>query len=290
MMTANLDFNKALSFAENKFARRIYLYQLVGLILIIIAAILLIKYFSPIVAMGSVILVFVLMCITVQVVKNYRLRHLIRFLEELVSNGFYVHAFYLATSIKPLVNDSWIETFIQELRHLANISSDEEPIYTDDLYDNELDNIISLIDFNIDIYQDFYLNNKMSVDSYAEQLDRLDDSTIKELETIYNEQKATLDLEQYRLEAFAQIKQYLQSLKKEQIKQMFNVSKAFDIDRNYGRFINKLLDRAVYSAEARAIIKKVYRAKSRFYEVFPDVLKASTKEEIMEKLNYLFSS
>ncbi len=287
-MTGDVDLNLRLVNIQRNFVRKIYFYVILVLALLVVASVLLVRFFSPLVALAIVILVFLLILIIVEIIKSYRLRRLLNFLSELIDNGFHVHAYYLINTLKPYFNAKWLEPLKEEIRILADISSDEELIYNDELYDKELDNIISLIDFNIDIYKDFYLHNKLAVDSYGKQLKKIGSGS-NVLDNIYLEQKQLLEVEEKRLEAFEQIKQYFQKLKRDQIKQMFTLPQVIDLEKDYGRFVNNLLDKAVYSAEARAVLAKIMKAKARFYEVFSDILKAKTREEIEEKLNYLFS-
>ncbi len=288
-MAANMELNSSLDRLQKNCVRRILFYLVIGIAVLTLAMFLFIKFFSPLIAVGIVLLFLFIGFLIVEIIKSYRLHSLMGLLEELLDNGFYLHAYYLITTIKPHFRTKWIATLSENLRKLANISSDEELVFNNELYDKEIDNIISLIDFNIDIYKDFYLHNKLAVESYGKQLGRFDNS-VSALNDIYEDQQRMLEVEETRLEAFEEIKRYFQNLKKEQIKQMFNVPQVLNLDKNYGRFINQLLDKAVYSAEARAILNQIFLAKSRFYEVFSDILKAKTTDEIKEKLNYLLSS
>ncbi len=287
-IAADISLNTSLERVQRIFYRRIIFYQILVVLILVLAAVLFIKFFSPLIVLSIIVLIFSMIFIIVEIVKNYRLRRLMFFLEELIDNRLYVHAYYLINSMKSYFSGKWLDELAQDIHNLAGLSSDEELIFNSDLYDKEIDNIISLIDFNIDIYKDFYLHNKLAVDSYGQQLRKIDDS-LSTLNEIYNEQKKMLEVEKVRLEAFEGIKKYFQRLKKEQIKQMFNIPQVINLDKDYGRFINQLLDRAVYSAEARRTLNKIFKAKSRFYEIFSDILKAKSGQEIKEKLNYLFS-
>jgi len=285
-MTVELELKSKI----NQLTKNVYI-QIILLVLLIFVLFGLILFLLFNFSVWKIILIllitFLIIFLIISLVQKRRLLHLLVLLEKLLIHNFYIRAYYF---IKLISNHyAIVEELLDDVAKLANISFIDDWQENNSLYDKELDKIISIIDFNIDIYKDFYLHNKQVYEQYQKQLENLEES-LSEVDEIYESHKKNLELEKYRLMAYRKIKNYFQDLKKKQIKKEFEIPEILVLKQNEIKFVDEILEQAIALAGSHIVLDEIYRAKNRFYEVFSDILKAKSIEQIEKKLHYLFSS
>ncbi len=225
----------------------------------------------------------------IEIIKIFKIKKVLNIVKDLIDRGLFQYAYYLLTFLEQTYSYENISDIKDKFSELIDTADRYfETKNYDQLYDAELDKIIDLINFNIDVYGGFYVQNRIAFENSKQQLETFLQDDPK-LEEYLIKEKEILELEEMRLQAFSQIKNYFEKMKKEQIRLMLTLPDIDIMSKDYGRFVNNLLDKAYYTAEAQEMLASIDKAKDIFYEIFPEILKAKSKEEIKEKLKRLES-
>ncbi len=288
-MRKEADIKEHTAKVNKKFTLRLLLYYLF-LFLFFIGLLFVVRFaFHGLNILLLSLFIILVVIIGVEIIKVFKVKKVLDVVKDLIDRGLFHYAYYLISYLEEAYSYESISDIKDKLSELI----DTADLYFqtknyDQLYDAELDKIIDLINFNIDIYEGFYVQNRIAFENSKQQIDEFlqNDPKLKEY---LGKEKEILSLEEERLAAFSQIKNYFEKMKKEQIRLMLTLPDIDIMSKDYGRFVNNLLDKAYYTAEAQEMLARIDKAKDIFYEIFPAILKAETREEIKEKLKRLES-